>query len=105
MVTSPNLSRFKELMRRTGTTYVLVREDNSIEFERWGFGCAICSDSYKGVRFVPRSQGVTSKAGWEQTLVSSLEDLSLPQQNGRVEDGLYVVPMEPEWFIYRLEIQ
>jgi hypothetical protein len=96
---------YKELMRRTGTEYVLIREDGSIEFQKWGFGCAICSDSYKGIRFAPGLLKTSSEAGWDQTPVTSLDDTQLPQENGSVADGLYVVRIEPEWFVYRLEIQ
>ncbi len=38
-------------------------------------------------------------------MVTSLKDANMPQENGSVASGLYVVPIEPEWFIYRFEYQ
>jgi len=38
-------------------------------------------------------------------VVTSLDSAKLPQEKGAVASGLYVVPIEPEWFIYRFEYQ
>jgi hypothetical protein len=96
---------YRDLIRKIGAKDVIVREDGSIEFALWGFGCAICSDSYMGVRYYPKDPKPGSPAGWEQTVVTSLDSAKLPQEKGAVATGLYVVPIEPEWFIYRLEYQ
>jgi hypothetical protein len=59
----------------TGTTkYVTIREDGSIEFALYGYGCVICSDSYMGVRYVPKVRKVAAPGGWEQTAVASLDE-------------------------------
>jgi hypothetical protein len=42
--------------------------------------------------------------GGEPTVVSSLEDENLPKNDSAVADGLYVVPIDGEWSIFRLEI-
>lgn len=96
---------YRDLIRKIGAKDVTVREDGSIEFALYGFGCAICSDSYMGVRYVPEVRGMDLRSGWEQTIVKSLDSARLPQELGVVATGLYVVPIEPDWFIYRLEYQ
>jgi hypothetical protein len=96
---------YRNLMSKIGAKNVIIREDGSMEFALWGDGCAICSDSYMGVRYYPKDHKVDSSVGWAQTVVTSLESAKLPQEKGAVASGLYVVPIEPEWFIYRLEIQ
>jgi len=96
---------YRNLIRRIGAKFVTIREDGSIEFALYGFGCAPCSDSYMGVRYVPRVRKAAAPGGWEQTTVASLDSGKLPQEKGAVATGLYVVPIEPEWFIYRLEYQ
>ena len=96
---------YRDLIRKIGAKYVIIREDGSIEFPLYGFGCAICSDSYMGVRYVPKVRRTDARSGWEHTAVTSLDSAKLPQENGAVATGLYVVPIEPEWFIYRLEYQ
>jgi hypothetical protein len=94
---------YRDLMRRIGAKDVIVREDGSMEFALWGFGCAICSDSYMGIRYFPVQSRPAGRPGWVQILVSSLDGKALPQENGSIADGLYVVQLEPEWFIYRFE--
>lgn len=96
---------YKDLIHKIGAKFVTVSEDGSMEFALWGFGCAICSDSYMGVRYFPKNHKVDVRPGWTQTVVTSLDSAKLPQENGSVASGLYVTPIEPEWFIYRLEIQ
>lgn len=96
---------YRDLIRKIGAKFVMVREDGSMEFALWGDGGAIMSDSYMGVRYYPKNLKAVSHPGWTQTMVASLESAKLPQENGSVASGLYVVPIEPEWFIYRLEIQ
>ena len=96
---------YRHLIRKIGAKNVTIREDGSIEFWLYGFGCAICSDSYMGVRYVPKVRRMGAASGWEHTDVTSLDDAKLPQENGSVATGLYVVPIEPEWFIYRFEYQ
>jgi hypothetical protein len=96
---------YRYLIRKIGAKDVMIREDGSMEFALWGFGCTICSDSYMGVRYVPMDRKRDIPAGWEQTVVTSLDSAKLPQEKGAVASGLYVVPIEPEWFIYRFEYQ
>jgi hypothetical protein len=96
---------YQDLAHKIGAKFVTVGEDGSIEFALWGFGCAICSDSYMGVRYVPDHPQAVTHPGWTQTVVASLDSTKLPQVNGSIASGLYVVPIEPDWFIYRLEIQ
>ena len=94
---------YRDLMRKIGAKGVLVRDDGSIEFTLWGFGCAICSDSFMGIRYLSVNHRPQERSGWVPNLVSSLDSRNLPHANGSVEDGLYIVRLEPEWFIYRLE--
>ena len=94
---------YRDLMRRIGAKDVIVREDGSIEFALWGFGCVICSDSYMGIRYFPAQSRPQGRPGWAQILVNSLDSKNLPRENGSIADGLYVVQLEPEWFIYRFE--
>ena len=104
-VHSQPVPEYEQLIRKLGVKFVTMREDGSIEFSLYGFGCAICSDSYLGVRYVPKVRRTDAPSGWEHTAVTSLDDAKLPQKNGAVATGLYVVPIEPEWFIYRFEYQ
>ncbi len=94
---------YRNLIRKIGAKDVTIREDGSIEFALYGYGCVICSDSYMGVRYVPKVRKAAAPGGWEQTAVASLDSAKLPHENGAVATGLYVVPIEPEWSIYRLE--
>ena len=95
---------YRDLIRRIGAQFVDVREDGSVEFALRGSGCAICSDSYMGVRYFPEDHNTRARLAWAPKLVNSLESKSLPQERGSVADGLYVVQLEPEWFLYRLQI-
>lgn len=95
---------YRTLIRRIEVKNVTISEDGSMEFALWGHGCAICSDSYMGVLYFPKDH-TAERAGWVQTVVNSLDDARLPQEHGSVATGLYVVAIEPEWFIYRLEYQ
>ena len=45
------------------------------------------------------------RGGWTQKVVQSLESEELPEAHGSVASGLYVIAIEPEWFIYRFEYQ
>lgn len=94
---------YRDLIHKIGIKNVLVRGDGSMEFTLWGNGGPIMSDSYMGVRYYPADH--KSSAGWMQTLVASLDSEKLPQENGAVASGLYVVPIEPEWYVYRFEYQ
>jgi hypothetical protein len=96
---------YRGLIYRIGAKSVTVGQDGSIEFSLYGFGCAICSDSYMGVRYVPKNHRKDVPAGWDYTIVTSLDSTKLPQEHGAVATGMYVVPVEPEWFIYRFEYQ
>jgi hypothetical protein len=96
---------YRRLIRKIGAKFVTVAKDGSIEFALYGFGCAICSDSYMGVRYVPKDRRSDAPAGWAHTVVTSLDSAKLPQEHGAIATGLYVVPIEQEWFIYRFEYQ
>ena len=95
---------YRDLIRKIGAKFVCVREDGSMEFTLGGYGGPISSDSYIGVRYFPKNP-IGSPPGWTQTVVSSLDSTKLPQENGSVATGLYVVAIEPEWFIFRFEYQ
>jgi hypothetical protein len=94
---------YRDLISKIKANNVIIREDGSMEFELWGDGCALCSDSYMGVGYYPKDHKVDSSVGWPQTVVTSLDNAKLPQQKGAVASGLYVVPIEPEWFVHRFE--
>jgi hypothetical protein len=96
---------YRDLMSKIGAKNVMIRGDGSMEFALWGDGCTICSDSHMGVRYYPKDHKVDSSVGWTQTVVPSLDSANLPKEKGAVASGLYVVPIEPEWFIYRFEYQ
>ena len=102
-------AEYKVLARKIGVKDVTIREDGSIEFALWGYGGTIEDDSYKGVRYFPKDHKVASSVGYpgwpQQTVVVSLDSAKLPQERGSVASGLYVIAIEPEWFIYRFEIE
>jgi hypothetical protein len=58
-----------------------------------------------GVRYYPKDHKAGSSVEGTQTVVTSLNSAKLPQAKGGVASGLYVVPIEPEWFVYRYEYQ
>ena len=93
---------YSGMMRKIDAKFVTVREDGSAEFALSGFGCTICSDSYFGVRYQP-SRRSSSDPGWAAQSVESLSDKDLPHNGGSIADGLYVVNIAPEWFVYRFE--
>lgn len=94
---------YRNLIRKIGAKNVVIGKDGSIEFSLYGFGCAICSDSYMGVLYLPKDRRTDAPGAGEHTVVTSLDSAALPQEHGAVATGLYIVPMEPEWFIYRDE--
>jgi hypothetical protein len=56
------------------------------------------------MRYLPADGKTQPGGGWVPKLVRSLDSENLPKERGAVADGLYVVQLEPEWYIYRLEI-
>lgn len=98
------VSEYRDLMRRTNTKEVYIRPDGSMEFQIWGFGCRPCSDSFKGLRFQPEDGHPQYPYGGAPIVVNSLADESLPKNKAAVADGLYVIPVDREWSIYRFEI-
>jgi hypothetical protein len=100
---------YQAFARKIGVKDVTIREDGSMEFALWEVGCTICSDSYMGVRYFPKDHKVASSVGYpgwpQQTVVTSLDSAKLPQERGSLASGLYVIAIEPEWFIYRFEIE
>ncbi len=99
-----HVPEYYDLIRSIGAKSVMIREDGSIEFEIWGFGCAPCHDSFMGMRYFRVDGRPHPASGWPPKLVASLDDKSLPKDRGAVADGLYVLPLDGEWSIYRLEI-
>jgi hypothetical protein len=95
---------YQELMSNIGAKEVFVRPNGTIEFELWGFGCAPCTDSFKGMLYVPASRRSIANDPWVPISVNSLNDESLPKQNGAIADGVYVLPLESKWFIYRAQL-
>ncbi|HXD01486.1 MAG TPA: hypothetical protein VN048_19275 [Verrucomicrobiae bacterium] len=95
---------YRDLVRRIGAKDVTIREDGSVDFELWGHGCAICSDYYRGVLYIPKGH-MTDGGGHRLHVVDSFDSDKLPQERGLVASGLYVIAIEPEWFIYRYEYQ
>jgi hypothetical protein len=79
---------YRELMRSTGAMAANVRPDGSIEFQLWGFGCAPCTDSYKGMRYSPTKGKRQTGFEWVPKVVRSLDDENLPKKNGAVADWL-----------------
>ncbi len=104
-LSSPLVGEYKALIHKTGIKFVTVREDGSIELALGGYGSTISSDAYMGMRYLPKDHKPQTRPGWIPTVVSSLDSSKLPRENGDIATGLYVVPLESEWSIYRLEIQ
>lgn len=101
---SPLSLERRRLFKSLGAKFVIVRDDGAIDFAIWGFGGAIISDRYLGIRYQPRDfKGF--QAGWGPIAVKTLRGSELPQDKGSVASGLYEMELEPEWFIYRLEYQ
>jgi len=98
------ITEYKGLIHKAGIKFVFPREDGSIEFAFGGYGSAISSDAFMGMRYLPKNHKTEIQPNWP-AVVASLDSAKLPQENGEVATGLYVIPIEPEWFIYRLEIQ
>lgn len=96
---------YADLIRKIGAKFVIARQGGSIEFVLHGSGCAICSDSYMGVLYVPKDRITEIPMEWQPTVVTSLDNAKLPQEKGAVASGRYVIPIEPEWFVYRSEYQ
>lgn len=99
-----NVPAYSDLIHKIGAKTVFVRPDGAIEFELWGFGCAPCTDSFKGMRFAPLGSHPQYPYGGAPRTVNSLEDKSLPNHQGVVADGLYVIPLDDQWSIYRVQI-
>lgn len=99
------VSEYRDLCRALKLKFVTVREDGSIDFCLWGWGGAIMSDSYMGVHYRPKDRGPYTGPGWSPTIVATLDEKTLPQENGRVATGYYAIAVEQEWFIYRFEYQ
>jgi hypothetical protein len=96
---------YEEVLKKIGARSVLVRDDGAVDFQLWGSGGAIVSDSYKGVRFAGAKSPRSTSGGWMPVPVTSLEDDKLPQENNKVATGYYILPIEPNWSVYRFEYQ
>jgi len=96
---------YRDLMHKIGAKLVFIRTDCSMRFTLWGYGGPLRSDSYMGVLYVPKDHDLDPLS--KPILVSCVDSLNLPKESGdagRVAGGFYIVPIEPDWFIYRLEI-
>ena len=91
------------LMQQTGAKSIVLRGDGSSEFVLWGTGCTICSDSYKGLRYSAANPKSDQLREWVPVVARSLETNDLPKTNGTVSEGLYVVPIDGRWSIFRFE--
>jgi hypothetical protein len=100
-----NVPEYGRLMRAIRAISVQVAENGTIEFTLGGFGGAISSDSYAGVYFNPNDSSKKSGHGWDATIVRGISDEQLPKENGLVATGLYVIPIEQHWYVYRFEYQ
>jgi hypothetical protein len=96
---------YRQFLKNVGAKEIMLRDDGAIEFELWGSGGAIVSDSYKGLRYLKEGSTRKQTGGGTPTAVRNLDDAKLPHENGRVATGLYVVPIERDWSIYRFEYQ
>lgn len=96
--------QYQRLLKEIGAKAVLVGEDGTVEFQMWGSGGAIMSDSYKGIRYAGNVSW-TGRSGWMPTIVQSLDDDQLPHDKGGVVSGLYILPIDQNWSIYRFEYQ
>ena len=95
---------YRNLMHKIGAKFVKIGKDGSMEFELWGHGGAIMSDSYMGVRYDPNDHAAEPVVS-RPTVVASLDSEKLPQEHGSVASGYYVAPVEPQWFVYRFEYE
>ena len=93
----------RALVQETGAKTIVLGDDGSMEFALWGTGCAICSDSYKGFLYLPTGARPGQVRGWVPAFAISLEDDALPKANGKVSDGLYLLPIDSEWAIFRIK--
>jgi hypothetical protein len=57
-----------------------------------------------GMRYSPPGGPPQPDGEWAPKSVNSLDDASLPKDKGAVADGLYVIPLDGEWSIYRLQV-
>lgn len=94
---------YGELMREVGAQFATLRADGSREFTLWGDGGAISPNSYMGFRYCPESARLGARPGWRPAEVASLGDAALPQENGHVAAGLYVVRLEGRWSLFRFK--
>ncbi len=101
----PLAQTYRKLIKRLGLKSVKVGEDGSIDFAVYSVGCTICTDTDVGVRYFPRDHKKNAYSYWTPIEVASLDSAKLPQENGAVASGLYVMPIEPDWYVYRLEIE
>lgn len=68
-VRSRAVPEYRDLMRKIRAKDVIVREDGSIEFALYGFGCAVCSDSFMGVRYIPKLRKTDAPRDGNQPLL------------------------------------
>jgi hypothetical protein len=55
-----------------------------------------------GVLYLPPGYNAATSKGWTPTEVRSVDEPQLWAYS-RGRDGLYVVPIEPGWFVFRLQ--
>ena len=88
--------------KKLGLKFITIG-DSGIEFVMYGNGGAIADDSYMGIAYRPKNGIGKGNPGWKSTLAASLDDKDLPKEKREIETGFYVVPIEGDWYLYRLE--
>lgn len=94
---------YRRLLRDIDAKFVTVWRDGSIHFTLAVNGGSIASMSYVGVRYVPRSycEEAIPRRTFTPVLVDSLDvaQKKLWDRPSKAEE-LYVVPIEPRWFVF-----
>lgn len=85
-----------------GTHCVSFEEDGSVQFPLYAHGFVTGPTSYMGLRYSPKNHKLGVSPRWSPTVVSSVDGWRFPQVGG-IPFSYCVVPIESEWFIYRLE--
>ena len=104
-IITPFVSKYFYLMHKAGAQCATIKEDGSVEFVLGGHSGAIESDSCTGLLYFPKGTHVGAQFWYTPTVVNSITTSSLPQENGAVASGLYIIPIEPSWYVYRYEYQ
>lgn len=85
---------YRELARTLGAKRIDVWEDGSIDFVQKINGGSIMTMTYVGIRYVPHGWKPPADM-YKQTVIGSLNEV----ETG-ILYGLYVVPVEPYWYVF-----